>query len=456
MTHVSTISGEGADPQPPAPHDIEGGLDLTRGTLATEKAPAWKVLSWGMWDWGTQPFQTVITTFVFSVYLTSPAFGDKDSTSLSLSLATGIAGAFIALLAPVLGQGSDRSGKRMFNLRWQTWLLAGLSASLWFVKPDPAFLILGLVLLGLGNVVAEIANVNYYAAIDQVSTPKSVGKVSGLGWGMGYIGGIAILLVIVALRGVDFDADDVRFAMLLCGAWTAVFTIPIFLALRDRPRPQKLKRLNPLQAYGALITSLRRIWRSSPNTIWFLFASALFRDGLAGVFTFGAVLAAGTFGFSFGDIIIFGIVANVSAGVSTMIFGLIDDRIGPKKVIMISLVALVILGSVIFFLHDGGRIVFWTCGLGMTLFVGPAQSASRSFLARIIPAGKAGEIFGLYATTGRAVSFLAPLAFGGAILLGQRFGDGEAQYFGILGIVLVLLVGLIAMLRVKEEGHAFN
>ncbi len=454
---MSTISGESADQPPLTSGDSGEGSDLTRGTLATEKAPAWKVLSWAMWDWGTQPFQTVITTFVFSVYLTSPSFGDETSTSLSLSLATLIAGAFIALLAPVLGQGSDRSGRRMFNLRWQTTLLAAISASLWFVQPDPSFLVLGLVLLGLGNVVAEIANVNYYSAIDQVSTPASVGKVSGLGWGMGYIGGIAILLLIVALRGVDFDSDDVRFAMLLCGAWTVVFTIPIFLALRDRPNPPKVARQSIGEAYKSLFRSLKRIYRSSPNTIRFLIASALFRDGLAGVFTFGAVLARGTFGFTFGDVIIFGIVANVSAGVSTMVFGLLDDRVGPKKVIMISLIALVVLGSAIFVLHDGGKPVFWACGLAMTLFVGPAQSASRSFLARIIPAGKAGEIFGMYATTGRAVSFLAPGAFGGAILIGTFFvGQGEAQYFGILGIVLVLLIGLMAMMRVKEEGHAFD
>ncbi len=456
VAHVSTISGDGADPQPVVPdeNDLES---LVTGSLSTQKASGWKVFSWGLWDWGTQPFQTVITTFVFSVYLTSEAFGTTESTSLALSLATGIAGLFIALLAPVLGQGSDRSGKRMSNLRWQTWLLAALSASLWFVAPEPAFLVLGLVLLGLGNVVAEIANVNYYAAIDQVSTPKSVGKVSGLGWGMGYIGGIAILLLIVAIRGIDFGPDDVRFAMLMCGAWTAIFTIPIFFALRDKPNPQPVARQTVREAYASLFASLKRIYRTSPNTISFLIASALFRDGLAGVFTFGAVLAKGTFGFSFGDVIIFGIVANVSAGVSTMLFGLLDDRIGPKKVIMVSLVALVLLGSAIFFLHEGGKPVFWICGLAMTLFVGPAQSASRSFLARAIPAGKSGEIFGLYATTGRAVSFLAPLAFGGAILVGKRtVTGGDAQYFGILGIVLVLLIGLVAMIPVKEKGHSFD
>ncbi|MEO7586439.1 MAG: MFS transporter [Arachnia sp.] len=410
-----------------------------------------------MWDWGTQPFATVITTFVFSVYLTSPVFGNKDDTSVALSWSTAIAGLFIALLAPVLGQGSDRSGRRMLNLRWQTWLLAGISASLWFVAPEPSYLILGLVLLGVGNVVAEIANVNYYASIDQVATPTSVGRVSGLGWGLGYIGGIAILLLIVAIRGIDFTADDVRFSMLMCGAWTLLFTIPIFIALRDTPRTEAVPKQSVRDAYRSLFSSLKRIHRNSPNTTGFLIASALFRDGLAGVFVFGGVLAQGTFGFTFGEVIIFGIVANLAAGLSTMLFGLLDDRVGPKKVILISLIALIVLGFAIFFLHDGGKTVFWIFGLGMTLFVGPAQSASRSFLARAIPAGKSGEVFGLYATTGRVVSFLAPLAFGLAIVIGKRAtGGGEAQYFGILGIVLVLVVGLIAMVPVKEKGHSFD
>lgn len=438
-------------------------LEVDGGTLARREVPRWKVFAWGMWDWATQPFATVITTFVFAVYLTSELFGPENYTSIWMGVAMLITGVFIALLAPVLGQGSDRSGRRMFNLGWQTLLLAALSASLWFVAPAPEYFILGLVLLGVGNVIAEIANVNYYASIEKVATPKSVGRVSGLGWGLGYIGGIAILLLIVGLRGGDFQPDDVRFAMLLCGAWTIVFCIPIFIAVRDDkakrdlapPSASGFKAIR--DAYARLFRSLRDLYRTAPNTIYFLLASAVFRDGLAGVFTYGAILAGGTFGFSFEEVIVFGIVANLVAGLSTVAFGFLDDKVGPKKVMVISLIALVALGLGVFFLHDYGSIVFWILGLALCLFVGPTQSASRSFLIRVTPEGKAGEIFGLYATTGRAVSFLSSGAWTLSILLSAWWlGSEQTQYFGILGITLVLLVGLCLLIPVKEKGFSFD
>lgn len=411
-----------------------------------------------MWDWGTQPFATVITTFVFGAYIASGAnfgAGEHDDTPAAmLGVAMAVAGVVIALLAPVLGQGSDRSGKRMLHLKWQTWLLAGISVALWFVAPEQRFLWLGLVLLGVGNVVAEIANVNYYAAIEQVATPATVGRVSGLGWGMGYLGGIVILLLIVALSGGEVDATDVRNGMLLCGVWTLVFTIPTFLAIKDRPVESPPPRQGIVAAYRDLFASIRRIHRSSPNTIWFLLSSALFRDGLAGVFTFGAVLAVRVFEFSPSGVIVFGVIANVVAGVATIAFGHLDDRIGPKRVILISLACLVVFGVMVFVLHDQGKWVFWLFALLMTVFVGPAQSASRSFLARIMPEGHAGEVFGLYATTGRAVSFLSSSMWVFMLWLGSLLlPEGEsAVHFGVLGVVAVLAAGLVALLPVREEG----
>lgn len=424
--------------------------------------PRRKVWAWAMWDWGTQPLNTVIITFVFSVYITSSAFGDTNVTSVALSVSTLVAGAAVALVAPVLGQNSDRTGRTVHNLRWQTWVIAGLAAALYFVRPDPAFLWLGLGILAVASLVGEIANVNYYALIDEVSTSENVGRVSGFGWGLGYLGGIVALLVLnfgfiapeVGLFGVsNADAIDIRVSMLVCGVWILVFTIPTFVALRDRPRAS-VPRVGIAESYRLLGRSIANLWRTSRHTVYFLAASALFRDGLAGVFAFGAVLAAGTFGFSAGSVIVFGAVANVIAGVSTIAFGYLDDRIGPKRVILISLGALVALGLGVFLLHDRGQVVFWTLGMAMTAFVGPAQSASRSFLARLIPDGKAGEIFGLYATTGRAVSFLSPAMFGGFILLGARVtGQENTQYWGILGIALILLAGFVVMLGVREDGH---
>ncbi len=408
-----------------------------------------------MWDWGTQPFATVITTFVFGVYIASGTnfgTGEQDTAPAAmLGVAMAIAGALIALLAPVLGQGSDRSGHRMRHLRWQTWALAAISAALWFVAPSSTYLWLGLGLLAAGNLVAEVANVNYYASLEEVATPADVGRVSGLGWGMGYLGGILILLLIVVLSGGDVDAGDVRNSMLLCGAWTVVFTIPIFRAIRDTPVEQPERR-DVVDAYREVFASVRRIWRLAPNTVWFLLASALFRDGLAGVFTYGAVLAKDAFGFSTAQVLVFGAVANITAGLATIAFGHLDDRLGAKRVILISLGSIVALGLLLFVLHAQGPWAFWVFGLAMTLFVGPAQSASRSFLARLIPEGHSGEVFGLYATTGRAVSFLASTMWVLFLWIGSLVvPEGRSPiHFGILGIVLVLAAGLVGMLRVAS------
>ena len=425
-----------------------------------------KVISWALWDWGTQPFHTVITTFVFSVYITSDSFGSENHTSTSLAIATAVAGLFIALLAPVLGQNADRKGKNISILRNLTWLLALLSAALFFVKPEASYLWLGLGLLAVGSVVASVAEVNYNSAMDELATEKNVGRISGFGWGMGYLGGIIVLLLIyftlispdVGLFGVTSDEGmDIRVSMVICAVWTLVWTIPTFVNLKDRRKDQIADRVGILQSYRLLITSIRRIWRSSPHTIYFLLASALFRDGLAGVFTFGAVIAARTYGFGDGEVIIFGAVANVIAGLATIAFGVLDDRLGPKRIILISLASLVILGTLIFFLHDSGKMAFWICGMLMTIFVGPAQSASRTFLARIIPEGKSGEIFGLYATTGRAVSFLSPAMFGIFVLLGSAVtSESNTQYWGILGIVFVLFAGFLVMLPVQERQRTMS
>lgn len=438
---------------------------------APQRRGTWPVVAWGLWDWGSAAFNAVITTFVFTVYLKGkndagePFFGPGVDTKLGWTLAA--AGLLIALLAPVTGQRGDRAGRRGLWLTINTALVVVVSAGLFFVKPDQSYLWLGLLLLAAGNIFFEFASVHYNAMLNDISTPASVGRISGFGWGLGYIGGIVLLLFIyfgfispeVGLFGVTGeDGLDVRVSMLLCAVWTLVFSLPVILTLRDRPseRQEKAPSSGIIGSYKALWATITDLWRLDRSTVRFLVASAVFRDGLAGVFTFGAVLAAGSFGFSAGDVIIFGVAANVVAGLATIAFGSLDDRFGAKRVIVGSLTAMILAGLCVFVFHDGGTKMFWVFGLMLCIFVGPTQSASRTFLARLVPPGREGELFGLYATTGRAVSFLAPALWALTITVGAALTDqsqDDAQYFGILGIMLVLAVGLLLLLPVKERAR---
>ena len=425
------------------------------------------VLAWALWDWGSAAFNAVVTTFVFTVYLTSSAFGDGNTTSSALGAGMAVAGVAIALVAPVVGQSADRSGRTTWWLGVNTAVVVVLMAALYFVRPDPAYLWLGVALVAVGNVVFEFAAVNYNALLPTVARPENIGRVSALGWGAGYLGGIVLLLILVVgfinpevgwFGVTSADGSNVRVGMVLSAAWFALAAIPILVRLRarrpgspagregldghdgqvghdtpsaDRAEPVKL---GVIGSYRALWHTVRGLARSSPRTLGFLIASAVFRDGLAGVFTFGGIIAAVTFGFTPGQVITFGIAANVVAGIITIVSGAADDRVGPKAVIVGSLLIMIVAGLGLFALRDAGPNAFWVLGLALAAFVGPAQSASRTFLARVIPPGREGEIFGLYATTGRAVSFLAPMAFSASISLGASITGGQAQHFGILGL----------------------
>lgn len=462
--------GDAADRRPrnfpPAPMTTAEGAAATIG-VGTEQVEAvteagarrGRILAWGLWDWGSAAFNAVVTTFVFTVYLTSDSFGPSGTVEAQLGWALGIAGLLIALLAPITGQRSDTSGRRKLWLAVNTYLVVACTLAMFFVLPTPEYLLLGLFLVAAGNVFFEFAGVNYNAMLVQVSTPRSIGKVSGFGWGMGYVGGIVLLLIVyfgfiqpeVGWFGVTGDDGlAVRVSMLVSALWFGLFALPVLFAVPEYRGPAvRRERVGFFASYRRLGRDIAKLWKEDRNTVWFLLSSAVFRDGLAGVFTFGGVLAASVFGFSAGKVIVFAIAANVVAGISTIAVGALDDKLGAKPVIVVALVGLVVSGLVVFFLHDGGQLVFWTAGLALCLFVGPAQSASRTFLARLIPAGREGEVFGLYATTGRAVSFLAPTAFAIFVTL-----SGNQAYFGILGIVLVIAIGLALLIPVKSTRNA--
>lgn len=431
------------------------------------------VLAWASWDWGSASFNAVMTTFVFTVYLTSKAFGGEDHASGVLGLGFGLAGFAIALLAPVTGQRADAGGRRKLWLGIYSAVVVILMALCFFVRPEPEYLLLGVILISVGHVFFELAGVNYNAMLTQISTPATIGRVSGFGWAAGYLGGIVALLLVLQLfvqpafhwfgASTD-DALNIRLVALFSAVWFGVFALPVFFRVPEPPVQPGEARVGFLQSYVVLVRRIRALFRRSPHTIYFLLASAVFRDGLAAVFTFGGVIAAGTFGFQLKDVIFFAVFGNVVAAAGAILGGFLDDRIGPKRVIELSLVGLLVAGTAILILGNSeysffgmqwhGKLTFWVFGLLLCLFVGPAQASARAFLGRLAPDGEVGELFGLYATTGRAVSFLAPTLFTVSIAVASQYvAEGQAQRWGILGIMVVLLAGLLVLIPVKAPAQ---
>ncbi|MDR6867005.1 UMF1 family MFS transporter [Microbacterium resistens] len=459
-----------ADPQPPATATSGAvavvGLELRGDEPASRK----QIYSWALWDWATQPFNTVILTFIFTaLYLTTDAFlppavaalDDADPVkeaaiadlTSGLGLGSTIAGLAILALAPVLGQRADAAGRQKLWLGIGTAALVACMLGLWFVEPAPTLFWLGVALISAGAVFGEIAAVNSNAMLIGIASPRTVGRISGLGWGFGYLGGIVALVIVIVFYASGWfglpEEGGLPFRLIAvgCAVWAIVFSIPIFLNVPEPSLGRPERRVGFFASYAVLVKDIVGLYRdpSTRPTFWFLLSSAVFRDGLAGVFTFGAVIARTVFHFEFMELVLFGVAANLIAGVSTIIAGRFDDRFGPKRVILVSLAAMVVAGTAVFLLVDAGKAVFWVGGLVLCGFVGPAQSAARSFLARVTPAGREGEIFGLYATTGRAASWMASGAW--TLLIAAT----SATAFGIVGIILVLLVGFLLLLPVRER-----
>lgn len=484
-----------AAPTPdPVPANTPANTEIDRGRAGAPNDESMSVeprelkrrlRAWALWDWGSAAFNAVVSTFVFATYLASSLFIDPEVLAITggdtehplrlaadaanasvISTAIAIAGVLIAALAPVLGQRSDGSGRRKFWLGVNTGIVVLTILAMFFVAPVPSYLYLGAGLLAVGNIFFEFAEVNYHAMIVQVSTRANRGWASGFGWGMGYIGGIVLLGLLLVLfvqnfgeegrngllglpSGAEGGALDVRFAIVAAAIWFAVFAIPVLRRVPEIPADRERPRVNFVRSYAVLWRTIVSLRRKNPHVLLFLLASAVFRDGLSSVFALGGVIAMVVFNFSSAEVLYFAVAANLVAGLGTFAGGWLDDRIGAKKVMIGALLGLVVAGLVVFALGTF-KPGFWVFGLALCLFVGPVQAASRSFLARVTPPGREGELFGLYTTSGRAVGFLAAGSF--AILVTVT----EQTRYGILGIVLVLLIGLLLLLPVKPKPAAID
>ncbi|MBP7337351.1 MFS transporter [Niveispirillum sp.] len=433
------------------------------------KPPA--IAGWCLYDWAMSAFNTVIGTFVFSVYFTKGVAADPDQGSADWAFMLGLSGLLIACLSPVLGAIADRGG------RIKPWLAACTviaiigSASLWFIRPDPSYALPALLLVGIASTAFELSNV-FYNALLPVITPRShLGRVSGWGWGVGYLGGLVCLILCLVLLlqsnpplfgliGTD-EAQPVRATSVLVAVWYAVFALPLFLLVPDRLPEAGMNAARAVrEGWASLVTTIRAMPRHA-NTLRFLIASALWRDGINTITAFGGIYAGIVFGMVEAQLILFAIALNVAAGLGAIGFAWADDRIGAKPTLLISLTGLIITGTSMVLV--GTDAWAWApvlslpleftpdqqwlllLGMGLGVFFGPAQAAARSMMARISPPGLETEFFGIYALTGRAVGVLGPLAYGFAV---TALGTQRA---GMASVIVLFLLGTGLLLTVTER-----
>ena len=423
-----------------------------RGNLRT-------IVSWCLFDWANSPHPTIIVTFVFAAYFSQAVVGDEILGSFLWSQAITAAGLLVALLGPIVGAIADQGGRfRVWNGSLTAVCLVA-TAALWLVTPEESSIPLAMVAVAIATLCFELVTVFYNSSLGTVAPPDRVGRISGWGWGSGYIAAILclVLCLLVFVQadtppfGLDTDAaEHVRVTALVVVAWWILFGWPYYLWVPDPPG--EAKRVGEAVRSGlvSLYTTLRNL-RQHRNTAMFLLARMLYADGLATLFQFGGLYAAGTFGMSFAEIIQFGIAMNVTAGLGAFAFAWFDDRLGSRAVIVISLAGL--LGFGLATLLAQTALWFWIFGLGLCVFIGPIQASSRTLMTRIAPADMRTEMFGLYAFSGKATSFLGPMLFGWATLLfeSQRAGMATILVFWLAGLLLILLVRVPAPQRPGTE-----
>ncbi len=402
------------------------------------------VFSWCLYDWASSAFPAVITTFVFATYFTKAVAPDPISGTAMWGHAASLAGLAIALLGPVLGAVADHGGRQKPYLAFFTGIAALACAAMWFVTPDASSVLQALVLFAVATVAFELATIFYNALLPKVAAHETLGRVSGWGWGLGYVGGIFCLAFVLfafvqapePLLGLDkATAENVRIVGPFTALWWLVFALPLLFVLREGP-----SQMRPAAAIKRGLGDMKGLvafLKAHPTVAWFLLANMIYTDGLTTLFAFGAIYASGTFGMALDEVIMFGIALNLTAGIGAFGFAWLDDRLGSRRTIAIGLVCLTIIGAGLLVVES--KTAFWILGVMIGPFFGPVQAASRSLAARLAPEAQRAQVFGLFALSGRITAFLGPAILGTVTLLAdsQRVGMATILPFFVLGLFVL-------------------
>ena len=438
--------------------------------------------SWTMFDWANQPFYTLIMTFVFSVYFTDVFIADDDGAQ-KLTLTQTISGLAIALFSPVLGSITDIKGNRKLLMGITSALFVFGMALLWYSPPgapDGIWLVMfGLILASAMVGFSEVFNNSVLANIE---TPENSGWLSGMGYGVGYIAGlIALILFLVIfvwpggetenLYGLDTsEYEHIRMVGPLSAIWYAVFIIPLFLFTPDIKK-NDVTVINSIKIGLTNFINTFKEARKYKNIFTFLITRMFYQDALNALFVVGGVYASLVVGMSLTQVLILGIILNVLSGPSSIYGGYLNDLIGSKNVINLSLWGLFLSGvlgisidkdTIFYFFtvneysssveeftfgifNSVSQVTYICVVIGISIFYGPAQTASRALMVKLAPQEKMTEFFGLYAFAGKSTAWLVP----GIMSLILAFTD-SLQY-AMISIIVFNLIGIIGMYFVSEN-----
>lgn len=432
----------------------------------TRAVPRRALVAWCLYDWANSGYPTVITTYVFSAYFAKVIAASEVEGTSQWAYAMSLAGLMVAAASPVLGAIADQTGRRKPWVGVFTLLCVAGALALWWVAPAAGggavvspggigggdAVLAALLLVGAGYFAFEMGIVFYNAMLPALAPPSMLGRLSGWGWAVGYLGGLSCLglsLALVTPEPPPFGLDPasyepVRATAVLVGIWFALFSLPFFIFVPDTPATGVPAAAAVRRGLAALARTLAEVRRHRSVAIY-LASHMLYTDGLNTLFAIGGVYVAVTFGMGFTEILVFGIAMNVAAAGGAFLFGWVDDRIGPKRTILIALAAIMLIGLGLVLATTKAQL--WALAIPLGLFLGPAQSASRSLMARLAPKEMIGEFFGLYALSGKATAFLGPAVFG-------LVTDATAsQRLGMATILVFIAAGALALLPVREPGR---
>lgn len=410
-------------------------------TCRLTPSPARSLGAWALYDWGSSAFPVVVSTFVIAPYVTQAIAPDPVTGQAQWGWMQAGVGLCVALLLPLLGAHADATGRRRKMLVLFTLLNVAATAAIWWAKPDAADLLYALLAVGVASVSFEFAGSFYNAALPDVAAPEQLGRVSAIAWGLGYFGGVACLgLSLVLLVGPDpglFNldrdaAEHVRATVLLVAAWALFFTLPALMLLPDKRSggvPVCGAAPGGLVRVSALLCSLPR----RPGIARLLAARLFYTDGLNTFSLFGAIYAAGAFGMGFEEILVLGITMNVSAGAGCFAAAFVEERLGSRRVVVLSLASIVALGVPL--LATANETWFWALALAVAFLFGAPQSASRTLMVRLARPGDRAACFALFAVTGRVTGFVGPAVVAAvtAAAGSQSLGIGTTLVFIAIG-----------------------